>query len=80
MPRTFEDRLYRAYSKDRAEGISHVQIVKDGCYGSEVDAFGRRYDADQAAYVDAMIRERRDYPAAPNSHLTTWGQRYRGGQ
>jgi hypothetical protein len=52
------DRFYDSYRYDRDLGMSHAQIVADGCYpADEVEEYGRRFDAFASAYANAMLKQ-----------------------
>lgn len=83
LPQASEERLYRGYRQDRADGMTHQQIVADGVYGALAEPFCLRYDLAQAAYVDAAIQAdhaRRQAGSADSAQYSTFGQRIREGQ
>jgi hypothetical protein len=67
-----EERLYRAYQRDRDDGMSHAQIVADGVYPN-AEAYAQRYSRAEAAYVHAMGAPRRNADDSPGT--TPWGER-----
>lgn len=74
------ERLYQAYRRDRDDGMSHAQIVLDGVYGEQVEAFAMRYSLTQSAYADAMRKQDQQRrleggpePAPRESRVDPWG-------
>lgn len=77
------EQLYQQYRKDRDDGMAHDQIVADGVYGPEAEAFALRYSLAQSAYVDAMVQQEKLHRAIgkPQAYeLSPYGHTYRAGQ
>jgi hypothetical protein len=66
-----QERLYQAYRRDRDDGMSHAQIVADGVYSTDAEAFCLRYDLAVAGYADAMVRSALLRGPAPNDPGTS---------
>lgn len=80
-----DERLYRAYARDRDDGMTHDKIVADACYGALAEMFGQRYSALQSQYLDAMKQQRNanyglEPSLPPRAEQSPDGRTYRPGE